>query len=488
MYLLKRLSALFALFIVSTSLLPAQLKYWEESFNGGVVTGGWSLGVNASGTGNFSVSIPAGSTIRRAYFIATCLGPTPAATVTLNGVNYALNNTNIVTSGFNSMYGGLSEVHVIDATANISPAVSNYTLVCPTTGGVTNKWVEFYLFIAFDNPALPTMTAGIWLNTIDFAGTMPWTLNVNTPITTAAPVGLAVLGGYAANSSTDCEQVNVNGTLLGDWRGGDFNTTSGYGAMGSFQYYNNTLTGYGDDNANQAIAGTDVLSNIAAVIPNNTTSVPVTFIHCPGGSDMDNHSWAVFMAWSGGVVLPARPTEIQGSRLPNGQVQIDGAFVYEGGEVKCVLERSLDGRAFAAVAAPRDLEKTSMEQVLQWMDAEAPVTPLVYRVKLVDADGQYQYSHPVEVGPAEAGAFVLRSWPNPVREGGQVQAELYGSGKLEVRVYEVGSGRLLASQGFSLEGEMVHAVNVETEGWGSGLRVVEYRLNGAVKREMVRVE
>ncbi|MCB1210967.1 MAG: choice-of-anchor D domain-containing protein, partial [Verrucomicrobiales bacterium] len=290
-----------------------QQNLYEDTFNGGVVGGGYSLGIDTSGTGNFSVSIPTGSTIRQAYLLAGRVGPAPDLTLTLNGTPFTFNSSNAFTGPFQTNYGGDSAVHAIDVTASISPATTAYTIVAPTQSSVSNKYVEFYLYIAFNNAALPSVTSAVFCNDADLnVITKSWTLNTTTPILTANPVGFAVFGGYAG-SSTDSEKVTVNGTDLGSFYGPDFNAAGAYGAMAGFQYYNNTLTGYGDDNADQVIFGPDALSNIQAVIPNATTSIPVIFRN--NANQIDNHIWTVFLTSSGSAVSSSPEIAVSGNSV-----------------------------------------------------------------------------------------------------------------------------------------------------------------------------
>ena len=66
----------------------AQLKYFEDSFNGGVTVAGYSPVYNGGGTGTITVSITSGSTIRQAYLLAGRHGNPANITVTLAGTNY----------------------------------------------------------------------------------------------------------------------------------------------------------------------------------------------------------------------------------------------------------------------------------------------------------------------------------------------------------------------------------------------------------------
>ena len=274
--------------------VPAVL--YEDTFLGGVVTGGFSVGAFSNGMGNFTVNIPAGSTIRQAYLVGGRAGNAADVTVTLNGNPFTFNSSNIFTTGFNTLYGGNSAVHAIDVTAFIDPTTTNYTLNVPAQWTVSDRYPEFYLYIAFNNNTLPPVHAILYANTGDLnVATQPWTLNTAIPINNSEPVGFALFGGYIAAES-DRHRVNVNGTELGLIGGTDFNGLGMWGVMAGFAYYDYTLTGYGDDNANQAMAGVDALSDIQAVIPASSSTIPVTFTHI--GSGIDNHIWAIALTYA----------------------------------------------------------------------------------------------------------------------------------------------------------------------------------------------
>ena len=68
--------------------------------------------------------------------------------------------------------------------------------------------------------------------------------------------------------------------------------------MGALGYTNGVLTGLGDDNADLAINGTDVVSDLSSLVANGATSVNVVFDHCVGGSPEDNHVWLMMLVYT----------------------------------------------------------------------------------------------------------------------------------------------------------------------------------------------
>ncbi len=429
---------LFLIFLTSNAF--AQFKLYESTFNGGVVTGGYSNGATVpSGSGSFNVTIPPGSTIRQAYLIAGRVGNAPNLTVTLNGTPFTFNAGNIVTTGFNTLYGGNSAVHAIDVTASISAATSAYTIAVPVQSNtVSDKFPEFYLYIAFNNAGLPAINSAIYLNTVTLqVSSFSWTLNTTQAVNNSQPVGFAILGGYATTGS-DCEQVVVNGTNIGSFGGQDFNASSQWGCMGAFQYYNNVLTGYNDDNANQAILLTDALSNIQGVIPGSTNSIPVTFNHCGGGSD--NHVWAVFLTW-GGVILDGNLLNFEAQPLDN-SVQLAWATSSEEGVSHFELQHSLNGNDFNTVGNVA-AKGTENGESYTWPHADPREGSNWYRVRMVGADGVASFSEIREVQFGGAHALAIGLSPNPVRRGGELQLQLVTGNALNWTIYGMGDGREL---------------------------------------------
>jgi hypothetical protein len=419
--------------------LQAQYKLYESTFNGGVVTGGYSNGATIpSGSGNFNVSIPPGSTIRRAYLIAGRCGAAPDVTVTLNGAPFTFSNANIITTGFNTIYGGLSAVHAIDITASISAATSAYTIAVPVQNTVSDKFPEFYLYIAFDNGGLPAINSAIYLNTTNLdVNSYAWTLNTTAAVTNANPVGLGILGGYAAVGS-DCEQVNVNGTNVGAFGGQDFNAASQWGTMSGFQYYNGTLTGYNDDNADQAINLTDALSNIQLLIPGSTNAIPVTFTHCTGGSD--NHVWALFLSWSG-VILDGKMLDFQAEPQED-RVLLRWETSDELGLGSFELQRSHNGQDFETIGSST-AQGDAQAHAYTWPDAQPRLGSNWYRVRAVGTDGVDSFSEIREVNFEGMHSLAAGLSPNPMHRGGTLHVQLLQAIPMDWTLYSLADSRQL---------------------------------------------
>ena len=274
----------------------AQLNYYADSFNGGVVTGGFSLGTSTFGTGNFTLNIPPGSTIRQAYFFGTSINTPGAYMVSLNGTNYTFDNTNLVQTFASGM--GIASVHAIDITNAITPTTSAYSIQANFINQVSELYSEFYVYIAYENLGQLPVNTLVFINDKDVLTNQNFTLNTTIPMSVNVPIGLAFVGGYADknNPTTDCQTLSVNGTNLGSFYGADNNAASDMGSISSFSYNDIVLNGIGDDNSNQAINGADVLSNIQGIISNNSTSITVNSSHCTPGNT-DNLIWMFLLTY-----------------------------------------------------------------------------------------------------------------------------------------------------------------------------------------------
>ncbi|MBK9759369.1 MAG: gliding motility-associated C-terminal domain-containing protein [Flavobacteriales bacterium] len=283
--------------LVITQMASAQVTFWSDQFNGGLLTGGFEVGTVGQGSGSFNMPLPAGCTIHQAYFFGTQVGAAADITVDMNGTPYTFDAGNLAGPLFNTGYGGLSGVHAIDVTADINATITNYTITVPfQSSQISNTWTEFYLVIGYELVGATSVNVELYFNDQDAGASNFFVLNTAAPLLTANGIGFATLGGYAS-AGTDCESITVNGTLLGSFWGGDFNSADlTWGTMGCMAYANGAVTGLGDDNADQAINNTDVVSDINGLVINGSNSVNVQYDHCSGGGD--NHIWLMVLAYS----------------------------------------------------------------------------------------------------------------------------------------------------------------------------------------------
>lgn len=371
----------------------AQFKLYEDTFNGGVTCAGWSPTYFAGGTGVMTVNIPAGSTIRKAYIMAGQHGSTGTTTVMLNAIPCNFGPGNIVGSTFYSLYACTpASVHAIDITASITAATTTYNISFPTPP-YCEHYQDFYLFIAYNNPSLPLVSVALYTNTFNFQPSISCTLNVVNPINTSNDVGLAMFAGYACYAS-DGEIVIVNGTNVGTYYGDEYNSGLCSGAMGQFGYNSGVLTGTGDDNPNQAMAGPDALSNIKALIPMSTTSVPLQLNHV-NGSSQDNSIWGIVLVYGASVTLPSYLLELTGNLDVDNNTHLKWFINYDNAET-LYLEKSTDGgKSYEAITQfPHHAVNTSY----QYTDKSGFLgNKVLYRIKCKEKDGKYTFSNIIEI-------------------------------------------------------------------------------------------
>ncbi len=295
---------LFALsFLVSPASAFAQIKVWEDSFYGGVTTGGYSPEYQSGGEGKFSVKIEKGSTIKKAFLMAGRFGEAQALTVDLNGKKYLFDSNNKATKEYQSRsYGGSSCVHIIDVTADINPAVSDYTLNIPPQNGPSNRFNDFCLFIAYENKNLKEVNAAIFLRETDISSKDKFRINLKNAAKKNTDIAISLYCGYICHMNGDGEFVYLDGQKLGQIGGNDSN--SGYcgGPLGSFNYKNNELFALNDDKADANVNGSDALINAKDILKDKTKSFDMDFEidESVYGKHETNSVWGVIVAYGGG--------------------------------------------------------------------------------------------------------------------------------------------------------------------------------------------
>ena len=478
---MRTITVILATFIVLPAFMQAQVVLYDDTYNGGVVTGGFSTGISTSGSGNFTVNIPVGSTIRQAYIIGGRCGNVASQNVTLNGFPYTFNAANMASPCFTTGYGGAgcgSGVHAIDITADILPATTLYTLTVGAQNSVSNKYPEFYVVIAFDNGGMSQMSTVVYLQDQDAALTMNWVCNTTTPILTANDVGFAPFGGYGNVTATDCEELNINGTLVGSYQGTDFNANTVYGAMGALQYYNGTLVGLGDDVADQAVSGPEALSEMSALIPNLTTSFPVSFTHCAGGSPTDNHLWAGILAYGTNVILPIELKSFGVKAINNTIAGLHWATASENNSDFFSIERSIDQENFIEIGQVQASGYTSTENEYTFEDLTPHPGMNYYRLRQVDGDGSYEYSNVKAITITKQADFLVSElYPNPTNDHFSFAVTLGATDSYSMRIYNY-TGQLVYEELFAMDATSTTEQHINTSELSKGLYFVKFTSEG----------
>ena len=268
-----------------------QTLFYEDAFKVGATASGGSPGIDGFTPSNFEIFIPAGSTIRKAYLFAGRHGSALETEVVLNGTSYIFEDANQVSGDFYSIYGGSAAVHAIDVTADIDPLVMDYTLATlDVVYSAEQLYLDYYLFIAYDNPALDSTFVALYLNEENFDDDAdePWEINLTHPMdTNCVDVALAFMTGYACYMS-DGETAYLDGTFIGTWVGNEINSGVCGGPVGSFSYYDGNLTGLMDDDENEVVNETDVIATINNYITPGSTFFEMSFEYAD--PDIDGES------------------------------------------------------------------------------------------------------------------------------------------------------------------------------------------------------
>lgn len=296
------------LLLLASTHIYAQTLFYEDEFIGGVTASGGSPGAYATFTpSDFEIFIPDGSTIRKAYLFAGRHGDAPDTEVELNGISYTFDASNQVSSDFTSPYGGNSGVHAIEVTSDIDTSVSAYTLeVMDAYDGPNNIYLDFYLFITYDNPSLDSTFVSIYINEQDFDdGTdAPWEIYLPQPMdTVCVDIALTFMTGYACNMS-DGEDAYVNDIYIGTWGGNEDNSGGCGGPLGSFTYYDGDLIGIMDDNEDNIVDETDVIATINDYITVGATYLELNFDYVGGTTgESSNAIWLAAIVYGEGAEI-----------------------------------------------------------------------------------------------------------------------------------------------------------------------------------------
>lgn len=384
----------FSLFILKTDSF-AQMSFYQDVFNGGVTCAGYSPTYSQTTpvTGIITVNIAAGSTIRRAYLISGRLGAAPATNVTLNGNVLTLNGTNMVTPSFNTIYGGASGVHAVDVTAIINPAVNVYSLGLPAQANTSNRYQDFYLYIAYNNAAMLPVGTAIFLNSQNAANIMNWgTLTLNNAINTAGDAIYSFFGGYEC-SLADGERITLNGTLLGTVVGGDINSGACGGPVGSFYFNNNVGTALSDDNVNLSVSNAEALSQFKTLTTNGATTVSLLHQHAGAGSD--NHPWGGIFAYATTSPLPIEFSSYS-AQCEAEKARLVWSTAIEKNNNYFTIERSENGIDFMKIGNVKGAGNSYQSRNYSYLDNTIEFEKnYYYRIRQTDYDGKSTASNPM---------------------------------------------------------------------------------------------
>lgn len=272
---------LLVLALAMPGTIRAQQMIWTDTFNGGLVTGTFSIGPVSSGIGVIYMDLPPGATVRSAKLYAVAIGSSPTDSVSFPfGTLPVTFNSSTAGPVFESLYGSVV-LHTLDLTNVLDPTLP-YHQVDLTQVGFTN-FREFMLFTEYELPGMGPITVDVFHLGQDSQLEENYTLHTSQPMDTGQPIAFGTMGAYARDIWSDYEAVLLNGVELGRFGGADFNAGAGnqYGACATFHYANGIFEGRGDDSTDIAILGPDVLSELSTLVPYGTQNLNISYHHVP---------------------------------------------------------------------------------------------------------------------------------------------------------------------------------------------------------------
>jgi hypothetical protein len=254
-----------------------QVLYYQETCQCGVTGAGFST-AQGNGSGDFSIYIEPGSTIKKAILFGVHFGDNTIqkvpALIQLNSMNLLFSEQNALNINFNAFgnfFGKNINIHSIDLTSIINPATNNYHITIPDQ---SNSCLEcqfncFYLHVLYENPMFgQNITSYVLLNNQNEAASNQYELPILNQIINSSPIGFATyldrLGGFIPVDGSSLWFNNGAWNNVGVLKGGDYVNTNwdGAGVKGHFYFQNNTLFGLDDDTPDNQVGGTDGLLNV----------------------------------------------------------------------------------------------------------------------------------------------------------------------------------------------------------------------------------
>ena len=259
----------------------AQQIFYQDVFYGGVTAGGFSTG-QGSGSGSFSLYIEPSSTIRKAFLFTYRIGYAPNVPIIINGSPYLFDTTNVLMQvNHKSSFASPVHLYYYDFTDSLNANItSNFNVTIPTQSGLPLNWGYWttFIYIAYENPTLPSVATSIWINDEDFLGNQFYNYQNLIPIDNTHPVALSLYSDRTSDTLfTEGYNTYVNANLLGAI--GGFDSSTNGGVKGHFYYQNNALFGLDDDTPDSLMGGSDGLADIRSYINNNDTSFDLRLVH-----------------------------------------------------------------------------------------------------------------------------------------------------------------------------------------------------------------
>lgn len=295
---------IFLFFFYFNSFSQNGYVFYRDQLKGGVSCDGYSPNAGQAGNGIIKSNIFPNSSIKRAFLFAGRQGNANPLSIIFDNKIFIFDSTNQITNSFNSIYGGLSAIHVIDVTKYIYPFSYNYQINIPQQSNNSNdRYTDFYLYIEYENNLLSEITTTIYLNELDFNKNIrSFNISPLNKIDITKDASISFFTGYLCDT-IEGENIYINNNFLGLIGLPDINSGNYCGGTkGSFYYENYNLYGLQDDIANYTVNGSDAISIINPFINNNDTIINVRF-ESKIPNNFSNAIWAIFLTYSSNCVF-----------------------------------------------------------------------------------------------------------------------------------------------------------------------------------------
>ncbi|MEO8761110.1 MAG: gliding motility-associated C-terminal domain-containing protein [Bacteroidia bacterium] len=276
----------------------AQMLFYQNTYKGGVTSDGvsyYGYDYLQPDTINFQTHVAAGSTIKKAFLLSWRFNgyighpPTKDTPIELNYNNHfiQMDSSDIATTRF-ICKTNLDENYIIAKDVTVLTQQANNKLIIPdqnatitANSGMEYLFDGFLLVIMYENTAMASVNAAIYLNNNMLGNNLNENINSLNPINTANDVGLSIWTDNAFSFPSSSTLSYTLSSSLGNFTLGtldQFNgLVGGSGTWkktlpGSFYYENNTLHGLVDDSPDAFIDSTDALANIKTCVANSITS------------------------------------------------------------------------------------------------------------------------------------------------------------------------------------------------------------------------
>ncbi|MBI1838246.1 MAG: hypothetical protein HYR91_13375, partial [Flavobacteriia bacterium] len=327
------------LLIVLSNFSFGQINYYSDCIKGGVVGDGLISWIPA-GIGNITLSIPVGSTIKKALFFSNLykwegnMIPATDKIIEINGIPLILSESyNINNSFYCSTLNSYISTISIDITNFIDPNITTYTINSFTNLSPVESpmFSDYYILVLYENSFFNINCVDVFINNLDTDGIISYSLNSSNVIDTNSNVGLEVYTSSICDLHDDWYDVLINSNSIGEIGGKEDNTTVYCaGVTGSFGYNNGMLVGVGNDTPDNFMNGLDAIANIQPYLT-NTNSLDLTFQYVSNLSPKSNVINQVYLTYTTpcdtfSVSVPNDTIVCKGSQL---QLNVSGGQNYE---------------------------------------------------------------------------------------------------------------------------------------------------------------